>query len=198
MRTPLAFVDLEFNFAQLRYARRIIGPLICGLGLQATDSRSSWNRRQRSNRSIGAIATRQSTGFVGRCDQSEVCLPGISSLSGKRRSQHPDSQSSEGLRLLAIRQSGIWQNSSFSSDAKTWNWNASSTGSVGPFRGPREVRVMQSNFFANLFWERGISHFTREAMRPVRVEKNGQTWHLSHLNRSKPSNNDANEMERCF
>lgn len=48
----------------------------------------------------------------------------------------------------------------------------------GCFPGYWEVRVMQSNFFANLFWERAIYHFTREAIRPVCVEKNGQTWHL--------------------
>jgi predicted acetyltransferase len=46
------------------------------------------------------------------------------------------------------------------------------------FPGPWEVRVMQSNLSANSFWERAISHFTREAIRPVRVEKDGQIWQL--------------------
>ena len=48
----------------------------------------------------------------------------------------------------------------------------------GRFPGPWEVRVMQSNVVANIFWERAISHFTREPTRPVRVEKSGQAWHL--------------------
>jgi predicted acetyltransferase len=46
------------------------------------------------------------------------------------------------------------------------------------FPGPWEVRVMQSNLLANLFWERAISHFLREAIQPVCVEKDGQNWQL--------------------
>jgi predicted acetyltransferase len=46
------------------------------------------------------------------------------------------------------------------------------------FPGLWEVRVMQSNHLANLFWGRAISDFTREAIQPVRVEKDGHHWQL--------------------
>jgi predicted acetyltransferase len=46
------------------------------------------------------------------------------------------------------------------------------------FPGLWEVRVMQSNHLAILFWETAISHFIGEAIQPVRVEKDGQYWQL--------------------
>lgn len=46
------------------------------------------------------------------------------------------------------------------------------------FPGPWEVRVMQSNPSAFLFWERAISAFTREPIQPVPVEKDGEYWQL--------------------
>jgi predicted acetyltransferase len=46
------------------------------------------------------------------------------------------------------------------------------------FPGCWEVRVMQSNVLASSFWEKAISNFTLEAIRPVRVEKDGQIWQL--------------------
>jgi predicted acetyltransferase len=46
------------------------------------------------------------------------------------------------------------------------------------FPGWWEVRVIQSNGAARQFWERAISLFTAETMHPVRVEKNGDSWHL--------------------
>ena len=46
------------------------------------------------------------------------------------------------------------------------------------FPGIWEVRVMQSNVLANLFWEQAISNFTGEAIQPVRVEKGGRYWQL--------------------
>jgi len=44
------------------------------------------------------------------------------------------------------------------------------------FPGMWEVRVMQSNVSACLFWARVISRFAGEAIHPVRVEKSGQSW----------------------
>jgi hypothetical protein len=46
------------------------------------------------------------------------------------------------------------------------------------FPGTCEVRVMQSNVLANLFWERAVSNVTGEAIQPVRVEKGGRYWQL--------------------
>jgi predicted acetyltransferase len=46
------------------------------------------------------------------------------------------------------------------------------------FPGLWEVRVMQSNLLAHLFWERAISHFIGEAVQPFRVDKDGQHWQL--------------------
>lgn len=46
------------------------------------------------------------------------------------------------------------------------------------FPGPWEVRVMQSNPSAQLFWARAISDFTCEPSQPVRVEKEGKYWQL--------------------
>jgi predicted acetyltransferase len=46
------------------------------------------------------------------------------------------------------------------------------------FPGIWEVRVMQSNVRANLFWEQAIANFIGEAIQPVRVEKGGRHWQL--------------------
>lgn len=46
------------------------------------------------------------------------------------------------------------------------------------FPGRWEVRVMESNPSAREFWERAINSFTGEASFPVRVEKDGGSWHL--------------------
>jgi predicted acetyltransferase len=46
------------------------------------------------------------------------------------------------------------------------------------FPGLWEVRVMQSNHLANLFWGQAISNFTREPIQPVLVEKDGHYWQL--------------------
>jgi predicted acetyltransferase len=53
------------------------------------------------------------------------------------------------------------------------------------FPGIWEVRVMQSNVLANLFWEQAISTFNGEAIQPVRVEKGGRYWQLFSFE-SKP------------
>jgi predicted acetyltransferase len=42
------------------------------------------------------------------------------------------------------------------------------------FTGIWEIRVMQSNLLANLFWERAISNFIGEEIQPVCIEKDGQ------------------------
>jgi len=44
-----------------------------------------------------------------------------------------------------------------------------------------EVRVMQSNRPASLFWERAISDFTGESIQPVNVEIAGRSWQLFSL-----------------
>jgi predicted acetyltransferase len=41
-----------------------------------------------------------------------------------------------------------------------------------------EVRVMQSNLQASLFWDRAISDFTGKSIRPVDVESAGRSWLL--------------------
>jgi predicted acetyltransferase len=46
------------------------------------------------------------------------------------------------------------------------------------FTGPWEVRVMQSNPSAHLFWKQAISDFTREPAQSVCVEKDGRHGHL--------------------
>jgi predicted acetyltransferase len=50
------------------------------------------------------------------------------------------------------------------------------------FPGPWEVRVMQSNLSAHLFWDRAISDFTGEAIHPVSAEKDGKHWNLYSFN----------------
>jgi predicted acetyltransferase len=52
------------------------------------------------------------------------------------------------------------------------------------FPGIWEVRVMQSNVLANLFWEQAISNFTGEAIQPVRSRKVVGIGNFSHSNRS--------------
>jgi predicted acetyltransferase len=44
------------------------------------------------------------------------------------------------------------------------------------FPGLWEVRVMESNVAARDFWAQAISKFTGEAVKPVRVEKDGKRW----------------------
>jgi predicted acetyltransferase len=44
------------------------------------------------------------------------------------------------------------------------------------FPGQWEVRVMGANVSAQRFWERAISGFTGEGVRPVGVEKDGEGW----------------------
>jgi predicted acetyltransferase len=46
------------------------------------------------------------------------------------------------------------------------------------FPGIWEVRVMQSNILANIFWERAISTFTDKRVHPAQFDKNGWCWHL--------------------
>jgi predicted acetyltransferase len=46
------------------------------------------------------------------------------------------------------------------------------------FPGSWEVRVMQSNVSAILFWEQAISNFTSAEILSVRIEKGGQYWQL--------------------
>lgn len=46
------------------------------------------------------------------------------------------------------------------------------------FPGRWEVRVMESNHSAKQFWERTITKFIGEMIPSVRVEKDGEGWHL--------------------
>ena len=46
------------------------------------------------------------------------------------------------------------------------------------FPGRWEVRVLESNRPARSFWAHAISVFAKEAIQPVRVEKNGKFWTL--------------------
>jgi predicted acetyltransferase len=46
------------------------------------------------------------------------------------------------------------------------------------FPGPWEVRVMESNPSAILFWNRAISDFICESIQPVPIEKDGRSWQL--------------------
>jgi predicted acetyltransferase len=46
------------------------------------------------------------------------------------------------------------------------------------FPGAWEIRVMEENAKACEFWDRAISQFTGEAVRPVKVEKGGKGWAL--------------------
>jgi predicted acetyltransferase len=46
------------------------------------------------------------------------------------------------------------------------------------FPGRWEVRVMESNVSAREFWERAVAGFIGESRGPVRVEMNGESWHL--------------------
>jgi hypothetical protein len=47
---------------------------------------------------------------------------------------------------------------------------------MAAFPGMWEVRVMESNIAARDFWAHSISTLTGEAIRPVRVEKDGKWW----------------------
>jgi predicted acetyltransferase len=44
------------------------------------------------------------------------------------------------------------------------------------FPGPWEVRVMQANHSALHFWERAISEFTGQPIRPIPFEKDDTSW----------------------
>jgi len=46
------------------------------------------------------------------------------------------------------------------------------------FPGPWEVRVMQANHSALHFWERAISEFTGQPIRPIPFEKDDTSWKL--------------------
>jgi predicted acetyltransferase len=46
------------------------------------------------------------------------------------------------------------------------------------FAGPWEVRVMESNRSALHFWHRAISTFRAEAVNSVRIEIDGEYWHV--------------------
>jgi predicted acetyltransferase len=46
------------------------------------------------------------------------------------------------------------------------------------FPGLWEIRVMQSNPSAALFWKHAISDFMGESIQPVRIEKDGRSWQL--------------------
>ncbi len=46
------------------------------------------------------------------------------------------------------------------------------------FPGPWQVRVMESNRSALIFWQRAITAFTGEAIPPTRIEKDGEPWHV--------------------
>ena len=46
------------------------------------------------------------------------------------------------------------------------------------FPGPWEVRVMESNRTAVNFWQRAITALNGEAIRPTRIEKDGECWHV--------------------
>jgi predicted acetyltransferase len=46
------------------------------------------------------------------------------------------------------------------------------------FPGIWEVRVMESNRSARLFWERAIQAFTGETLHSIRVEKGGELWNV--------------------
>jgi predicted acetyltransferase len=46
------------------------------------------------------------------------------------------------------------------------------------FPGNWEVRVMQANVSAELFWAHAISEYMGEVVHPVCVEKDGECWHL--------------------
>jgi predicted acetyltransferase len=46
------------------------------------------------------------------------------------------------------------------------------------FPGTWEVRVMETNVPARQFWERAISEFTGDTIRPVNAQKDGQSWAL--------------------
>jgi len=46
------------------------------------------------------------------------------------------------------------------------------------FPGPWEVRVMQLNRTALIFWERAITKFNGEAVHPASIEKDGECWYV--------------------
>jgi predicted acetyltransferase len=54
------------------------------------------------------------------------------------------------------------------------------------FSGDWEVRVMQTNLAAHLFWERAISDFTRRPAQSVLVERGGKQWHLFSFKSGQP------------
>jgi predicted acetyltransferase len=58
------------------------------------------------------------------------------------------------------------------------------------FPGPWEVRVMQANHSALHFWERAISEFTGQPIRPIPFEKDGNSWKLFTFD-STPGGMDA-------
>lgn len=46
------------------------------------------------------------------------------------------------------------------------------------FPGSWEVRVMDSNRPAQSFWRKAIAEFTGDVVQPLRVERDGNLWHL--------------------
>lgn len=60
--------------------------------------------------------------------------------------------------------------------------------------GPWEVRVMHANVAAQRFWEEAIATFVGQAIRPVRMEKDGTCWSLFSFV-SKPGG--ASSREPC-
>lgn len=46
------------------------------------------------------------------------------------------------------------------------------------FPGPWQVRIMQSNRAALLFWQNAIHVWNGQAIPPVRIEKEGNSWHV--------------------
>jgi predicted acetyltransferase len=50
------------------------------------------------------------------------------------------------------------------------------------FPGRWEVRVMEANHSAHLFWERAISAFVGETIPAARVEKDGRWWRVFSFN----------------
>jgi predicted acetyltransferase len=87
----------------------------------------------------------------------------------------------------------VRQGSEFSGSATVWDlaeffvlrgWRRHGVGTRAAHQvwrrlaGDWEVRVMQSNLAAQLFWKRAISTFTRRPAQSVLVEKDGKQWRL--------------------
>jgi predicted acetyltransferase len=87
----------------------------------------------------------------------------------------------------------VRQGSEFSASATVWDlaeffvlrgWRRHGVGTRAAhqlwrrFSGDWEVRVMQSNLAAQLFWKRAISNFTRLPAQSVPFERDGKQWHL--------------------